>query len=123
VKPAVLTCSCSQKKLFFEKKREKNCRFAVLVELAVLVASDWQNENITFLVFNILKLAKKIQVERTRGFKSNLCSKKLNKIQVQSVITCSRSCFEHVQKKSYIFGYFNMFKKLTEIERNLEKWI
>jgi hypothetical protein len=79
VKPAVLTCSGSQKKLFFEKKREKKCSIAVLGELAVLVASDWQNENITFLVFNILKLAKKIKVERTRGFKSNLCSKKFEK--------------------------------------------
>jgi hypothetical protein len=39
------------------KKREKTCQFAVLVELAVLVACDWQKEKIT-LVFNTLKLAK-----------------------------------------------------------------
>ena len=38
-------------------RRKKKCRVAFLVELDVLLACDWQNENITFLVINILKLA------------------------------------------------------------------
>ncbi len=74
-KPAVLTCMCMcvcvcvcedcsiddfllLEEIFPWKKKRKTCQFAVLVELAVLVACDWQKENITVLVFNTLKLAK-----------------------------------------------------------------
>jgi hypothetical protein len=42
-----------------------------------------------------------------------LVQKNLNKIQVQSVFTCSRTCFEHVQKNPEIFGYFHPLLNLS----------